>query len=250
VESSDLVELGVAIVEDAERQGAQLRLLGGVAVAVLCAEVRKSHPALRRTPNDIDLAGYSRQSAEIERVLLARGFAPAKEFNFLNAGRRLIFFRESDGAKIDIFLDEFRMCHRMSWKGRLELAPHTLSPADLLLTKLQIVEFTQRDSVDCYAIILRCSMAPPVHGGITLDVDRIVAVCSADWGWYRTVTANLSVLVDRPSMLLEDSAIRTVCSSLKGLRESIENSKKTVRWRLHALVGERVKWYEIPEEPA
>jgi hypothetical protein len=249
VESSDLVELGVAIVEDAERQGAHLRLLGGVAVAVLCADVWKSHPALRRTPNDIDLAGYSRQSAEIERLLLARGFAPAKEFNFLNAGRRLIFFRESDGVKIDIFLDEFRMCHRMSWAGRLEFAPPALAPVDLLLTKLQIVEFTQPDSLDCYAILLQCNTVQTGAETRSLNVERIVRICSADWGWYRTATANLRLLIDRPPLSLEESAIRTVCSSLKGLRESTENGKKTVLWKLRALVGERWRWFERPEEP-
>jgi hypothetical protein len=249
VESSDLVELGVAIVGDAERQGAHLRLLGGVAVAVLCAEVWKSQPALRRTPNDIDFAGYSRQSAAIERILLARGFAPAKEFNFLNAGRRLIFFRESDGVKIDVFLDEFRMCHRLSWAGRLEFAPPALALADLLLTKLQIVEFTQRDSLDCYAILLQCNMAQAGDEASTLNVARIVRICSANWGWCRTLTANLSMLIECPPPQLEMRAIRDVCSSLNGLRESIENCNKTVPWRLRALVGERWQWYDRPEEP-
>jgi hypothetical protein len=249
VDSSDLIELGVAIVEDAERQGAELRLLGGVAVAVLCADVWKSHPALRRTPNDIDLAGYSRQSAEIERLLLARGFAPAKEFNFLNAGRRLIFFRESDGVKIDIFLDEFRMCHRLSWAGRLESAPPALAPADLLLTKLQIVEFTQRDSLDCYAILLQCSGDQTGKEAAFLEVERIVRICSADWGWYRTLMGNLIMLIECPPSQLEMRAIREVCSSLKGLRESIENCKKTALWRLRALAGERWRWYDSPEEP-
>jgi len=245
----DLVALGIEIVEEAGRQDVCLRLLGGVAVAALCADVWKSHPALRRTPNDIDLAGYSRQSAAIEQNLVRRGFAPAKEFNFLNAGRRLIFFRARDGVKVDVFLDEFRMCHRMSWKGRLELAPHTLSPADLLLTKLQIVEFTQRDNLDCYAIILQCNMEALAGAAAGLDVDRIVEVCSADWGWHRTATDNLSLLVDQPPLSLEKSAIHTVCSSLSGLRETIENGKKTVRWRLRAFVGERWRWYALPEQP-
>jgi hypothetical protein len=249
VDSSDFVELGIAIVEDAERQGAPLRLLGGVAVAVLCADVWKRHPALRRSPNDIDFAGYSRHSAEIERVLLARGFGPAKEFNFLNAGRRLIFVREGDGVKVDVFLDEFRMCHRMSWTGRLELAPTTLAPADLLLTKLQIVEFTQRDTLDCYAIVLQCGVAQMGDETTALNAERIVAICSADWGWYRTATGNLRLLSDHPPLSLEQNAILAVCSSLKGLQKSTENGKKAVLWKFRALVGERWRWFDRPEEP-
>ena len=45
------------------------------------------------------------------------------------------------------------MCHRLELSSRLTLEPETITAADLLLTKLQVVELTQKD-VDDIALLL------------------------------------------------------------------------------------------------
>ena len=32
------------------------------------------------------------------------------------------------------------------------------------------------------------------------------------------------------------------------VREALISAKKTFRWRVRGLMGERMKWYELPEE--
>jgi hypothetical protein len=249
MEAAELVALGVDIVKEAERNDACVRLLGGVAVAMLCADALNAEPSLRRTPNDIDLAGYSRQSSTIERTLISFGFEPAKEFNFLNAGRRLIYFRRRDRVKIDVFLDEFRMCHRLSWKGRLELMPFTLSLTDLLLTKLQVVEFAMRDVLDIYAILLQAGGGSAKHlPGEVLDIDRVVEICSRNWAWYKTIISNLAVVASHTSDALQEASSERAMIPLVKLTAAIQGSRKSLGWKIRALIGERLRWYEIPEE--
>jgi hypothetical protein len=35
---------------------------------------------------------------------------------------------------------------------------------------------------------------------------------------------------------------------LRALQEQIAGHKKTTRWKTRAVVGDRVQWYELPEE--
>jgi hypothetical protein len=242
--STDLINIGIGLVEDATRRGTALRLLGGVAVAVLCADIWETEPTLRRTVKDIDLAGYSRQVGAIEEIMRARGFLPAREFNALNAGRRLIYGRASDRVKVDIFLDEFRMCHRLSFANALESSTLTLTLTALLLTKLQNVTPTQDDLLDCLAIFLGAGIE---EGWI--DIHQITELCSTNWGWYRTVTGNLELLGAQAPRLLPQQPASRVLTALNKLTSSIMGSKKSLGWSVRASIGERIRWYETPEPP-
>jgi hypothetical protein len=33
------------------------------------------------------------------------------------------------------------------------------------------------------------------------------------------------------------------------LRQALEHEPKSMRWKMRAAVGDRVRWYELPEEP-
>jgi hypothetical protein len=53
------------------------------------------------------------------------------------------------------------MCYELDFRRRLTLDAQTLPVADLLLSKLQIIEMTERDVLDTLAIcaICRCNWA-------------------------------------------------------------------------------------------
>jgi len=247
MESEELTALGVDLVESATRKCARFRLLGGVAVAILCTDSFVSAPMLRRAPNDIDLAGYSHQSGVIEQILAHRGLTAAKEFNFLNAGRRLLYYRQDDSVKIDIFLDEFRMCHRLALAGRLELAPRTLSITDLLLTKLQVVKLTKKDMMDIYAILLHANQHLRGNSETWIDVNHVVQLCSRDWGWYTTVSMNLQLLKSLAVSTFKGAPPPAIPLTLNELTDSLSGSTKRFGWWLRSLIGQRIRWYEVPE---
>ncbi len=76
---------------------------------------------------------------------------------------------------------------------------------------------------------------------------------SADWGWWRTVTGNLAKLpglvAERPE-LAPPSAPFDPLEQGRKLLEIAAAAPKGVKWKLRANVGDRMRWYELPEEVA
>jgi len=87
--------------------------------------------------------------------------------------------------------------------------------------------------------------------GVSLDTGRFCQLLGADWGWWRTVTGNLAKLpalaAERPALVPPDPPFDPVAQSAE-LLELAQSAPKTVKWRLRANLGDRVRWYELPEE--
>ena len=72
---------------------------------------------------------------------------------------------------------------------------------------------------------------------------------SADWGLWRTSTLNVERVrggLARYGLAPEQEEV--VRMRLDDLRRRIDEEPKSTKWKLRAQVGERVKWYEEPEE--
>ncbi|CAB1129762.1 conserved protein of unknown function [Candidatus Hydrogenisulfobacillus filiaventi] len=230
------------LVEAATLAGAGVRLLGGQAVAYHC---RGRVPApLDRTSADIDLFVRGRDRAGLQRVLAQHGWEGEREFNLLNGRTRLLYHK--DGTKLDVFVDRFRMCHEWPLADRLPLCPVTLPPADLLLTKLQVVEINRKDLTDSAALLLRFPLGPDPAAAI--DPAYLAARLAVDWGLWRTVTGNLRHLQTLAGELPDPEAGR-LRTALEALAAAAAAAPKSPGWRLRSLLGDRVPWYERPEEP-
>jgi hypothetical protein len=70
----------------------------------------------------------------------------------MNGSTRLRYFDE-DGSHLDVFVDELRLCHVISWRRQLEVGMRTLPMAELLLTKLQVVNAEPKDLSDLSALL-------------------------------------------------------------------------------------------------
>lgn len=240
----DPVQEARRLVGRAAEEGLPLRAVGGIAVWIRAPSVRRADPP--RVFHDIDLAASKRTSRELAALLEAEGYEPHRQFNTL-AGDRLLFFDEPNERRIDVFLDRLEMCHTLEFADRLTRDPDTLPLADLLLSKLQIVRLTERDVVDLAALL---GDHPLTEDDSGIDLGRLVAVCADDWGWWRTVTGNLRVL----ESAWADGAggpgpdLSVACERAAGLRRALEEVPKSLRWKIRARVGERVSWYQEPEE--
>ena len=79
-----------------------------------------------------------------------------------------------------------------------------------------------------------------IHGGY------VAKLTAQDWGLHRTLQLNTErVLAELPDL---DVARDVVRERLDELWRLIDAEPKSGRWRLRARVGERVRWYELPEE--
>ena len=119
--------------------------------------------------------------------------------------------------------------------------------ADLLLTKLQIVTLNAKDRSDAYALLLEHELGA---GEVErIDAARIAELCARDWGLYRTLQLNLERLgAALPESGLSDDDQRAIAARIAGITAAIEAAPKSVKWKARARVGDRVRWYEEPDE--
>ena len=244
----DIVKRGLGIVDECERRGVVVRLLGGVAVYLLVSDIYSNVPFLSRTPKDIDLAAHGKDSGALTKILTELGFEPDKMFNALHGYERLRFTDKLTGARVDVFLDVFRESHVISLKDRLELFKPTIPPSDLLLTKLQIWRISERDVKDIVAMLIKFKLSDRDSLN-EIDASRIVGLTSDDWGLYKTTMINLSRVIEYVNSVPELSGIKAeVARKVSELSQAIEKAPKSIKWRLRSIIGERVRWYEEPEE--
>jgi hypothetical protein len=236
------------LIELAGPAGLVLRALGGVAI---CLQAPGGQPRLTRTVKDIDLAMAKGGSKQVIKVMLEAGYAADEMFNALRGSRRLLFHDFQNGRHLDVFVGEFAMCHELPLTARLRLDPLTVPREELLLTKLQIVKLTGSDQADVYNLLFHHDVADGGNAGVGISAAFIAGLCAADWGLWRTCQLN----IDRSLQNLDDSPLdageRTVLASrLRTLRARIDAEPKGRKWRMRNQVGDRVRWYDEPEEEA
>jgi hypothetical protein len=232
----------VARVLDASAQDRlALRVTGGLAVWLRCPSAKR--PPLEREFKDLDLVGRAGQAQPIAALLEGLGYLPDEEFNKLHGHQRLYFWDPANERQLDVFIDRISMSHVLDLSGRVDLEDKTIPLADLLLTKLQVFETNEKDLKDAAAILLD----HPI-GDNGIDPDRVAEVLAGDWGWWRTATGTLRKVVAYGDNLDHFDGAETVRQRAEELRARIDQAPKSVKWRVRAKVGERIRWYELPEE--
>jgi len=232
----------IRIVDAAKVQGITLRLLGGVAVAIHC---HAFHPEHVRDYHDVDLFGLLKESRGIHSVMSKLGYSADIMLNALRGVTRLRFNKET--MCVDVFLDKFVMEHVIDFRERLELDSLTIPLSDLFLTKLQNVKLAIKDLDDIIALLEDHNVGHSDAHDL-LNVDYIAALCSNEWGLWRTVTGNLEKV---SAQIESDISIKNrteLLQKLSSIRYAIAFTDKTFRWRLRAQVGEKVKWYYDVED--
>jgi hypothetical protein len=241
----DLFDESRRILAAATDAGVTLRLVGGVAVRFSCPSSTKE--ALRRSYRDADFVGRGGETRKLKDLFANLGYVPRETFNAMQGGRRLIFNDMGNNRRIDIFQDYFEMCHKFDLRKRLSQRPDTLPIADLLETKLQIVQMNDKDYRDALALLLDHELGADDLGE-TLNGDHVVGLCKDDWGIYRTFTGSLEKLIGNVDRYQLEGADRSKAEArAQRLLEDIEAAPKSLKWKMRARVGERVPWYETPE---
>ena len=247
------------IVAAADAEGVLLRLMGGMAVR---AHAPDWTHRTRRAEVDLDFATRAKDRKAVFALLEREGYTPDKRHNALFGQHQGYFVDEVRRRPVDVLIDKLEMCHRIEFADRLDVAWPTLPLADLLLSKLQVVMINRKDVLDALVLLAEHPLADDdgardsETGLGAISLTRIQSFTSNDWGWWRTVTGNLTVLQKfldtdfTPADLdVGERPVRyEVRAQVAALREAIEAAPKSTRWRLRSTVGERQKWYVEPEE--
>jgi hypothetical protein len=101
----------------------------------------------------------------------------------------------------------------------------------------QVVELNAKDAEDAALLLGTHELG---HGpGDQVDLDYLARLAGDDWGLWRTLTGTLQRLEE----LQPDVAERA-----RAVGSALDEAPKTRRFRLRARVGERKRWYQLPEE--
>ena len=219
-----------------------VKLVGGAAVNLHSKSARVA--PLKRKYGDLDFVAPSKQRQAAEKLFESLGYEGDRRFNTLNGHQRLLYLDRVNNRQIDIFIDRMRMCHVIELADRLGGDDPCLTPADLLLSKLQVFEVNMKDLVDAIALLLDHPIAD--HDDDAINATYLARLLSQDWGIYRTMQLNTARVRDAAKELPVPAD--TVNQRLDELWERTEAHPKSLKWRLRARVGDRMSWYELPEE--
>jgi hypothetical protein len=254
--ASDPLPVAISLAQGAADAGLGLKLLGGLAVRVLCPDL----PPRLRAGQDIDFACLSKGRKNVVAYLERNGCEPDRRFNNLN-GDRQMYFTAPSGRPIDVMVDRLSMCHVLDFRPSFDALPLTLDAIDILLSKLQIVELNEKDARDSLQLLAGVPVHPASQSdgassaarpdGAVLDAGRFAKLLAADWGWWRTVTGNLeklpSLAADKPELVPPDPPYDPLTQAA-ALLDLAQSTPKGMKWKMRANVGDRVRWYELPEE--
>jgi hypothetical protein len=219
------------------------------------ARCRDWKARLERKGRDIDLATRGKDRRPLVDLMMAEGYSADKQYNALYGHKQLYFIDEARQRPVDVLVDRFEMCHRFDFADRLTVAEVTMPPAELLLSKLQVVKINHKDVLDALALLAEYPLADGDEKGAAISLLRITGLTSSDWGWWRTITGNLGQLrhiVETDPQHAELDFGRPLrfepLAQIDALRGAIDGAQKSTKWKLRARVGDRLPWYDEPEE--
>ncbi len=246
ITSQEILAEMLRLVGAAEARNIQIRAIGGLAVQ---AHNKSNHPLFIREFADLDFVVAKKQRRDFEAFMPEVGYSPDKQFNVLNGAERQIYTENKTGMKVDIFVGDFEMCHKIPLEERLKFDPVTIPLAELLLSKTQIVQLNRKDMLDITSILFNNETGNDDVEKINLKV--VAQLCSQDWGLYKTTSINLAhveSLMKQEDLSLSEAERNLVLSRIHEINRTFEEMPKPTAWKLRDRVGTRIKWYIEVEE--
>jgi len=242
----EIIKRACQIVTYSRERDVTLRMVGGCAIHEHCPSLSNIHTnVLGRKFRDTDFIGLSDQIKDIIRMFGDFGYAFDK-YRSAFSESSLVLFAENE--HVDIFLDKLIFNHTIDLRNRLGIDFPTISLADLLLQKLQIVKVNEKDLHDILILLAEHDIG--ASDKETINSEYLSDLLCSDWGFYATCTANLVKLKD---VFLERFPISNEIRSnarekIDALLQNLDSHSKSLSWKLRARVGTSAKWYADVEE--
>jgi hypothetical protein len=198
---------------------------------------------------DLDFMSYMKLRDNVRKFFESVGYRKRRTTLSSAATQRQIYFHPDGWFYADVFFDKLLAAnHPIDFRGRLEMDSPTISLVDLLLEKLQIVSFSEKDLKDTL-LLLRAHALGEGEAPETIDIRYVASLLSRDWGFWYTVTTNLNGLRKAASEMAElnETEKSDITSKIAKLLERIESEPKTTGWKMRSTIGAKKRWYEPVE---
>jgi len=244
------------IVAEGAKRDIILRVMGGVGIRLHTIEWQETAQRLGRLGStsrqeftDLDFMAYRKQRPRMNEVFDALGYGWRRPTLSTATSERRIYFHPKGWFFVDVFFDELRVAnHPLSFKDRIELDSPTITPTDLLLEKLQIVNMGNKDMKDALILLLAHAVGES-DAPETINAAYIARLLAKDWGFWYTVTTNLKRIKDitPEKSNLTSAECATIDTHVDALQQHIATQLKTIKWKLRSKIGTRQRWYEPVE---
>jgi hypothetical protein len=253
----------IHLVEEAEKEGLYLRVLGALAIHLHCPGLEELHFNLDRLGpgenafTDIDFMAYKNQKGKIRDFFEDKmGYKVDHHVLYFSGKNRLIYYAPDDSYYVDVFFDKLDYSHPVDFgklgKGRLELDSPTITLADLVLEKTQIHEINEKDIKDLVLLFI-------AHDNTTtestdaINGKYVAEVLADDWGFWYDARSNLEKVKGfvpqyKDQGLLTDEHAKDVISNVDELLSMIEAEPKSKSWTKRAKKGTSKQWWQDVEE--
>lgn len=243
------------LIEEADNRKILLRTIGAIAIRTHCPEYKYLEYDLGRMLTDIDFVGYDKDTKRIRQLFVDLDYREDPAIKAMMSGmgmgkmsKRLIFYEDNLGIHSDVFLDEMKFCHVVSFKKRLEIDYPTVPLSDMLLSKLQIVKINEKDIIDSVVLLREHEVGSTDKEMV--NGDYIAKLFAKDWGFWRTATENLEKIKNfaqsYDKFTAEDK--KDITGKIERLQTRIEKEPKSMKWKMRNKVGDSKQWYEDVEE--
>jgi hypothetical protein len=249
------IQEGMRLVEEATKRGIPLRLLGGVAIRMHCAEFLDFAKKLMRLGEgqqeytDLDFMSYLKFRDKMKTFFEELGYEKRPTTMSSAATQRHIYFHPKGWFYVDVFYDKLLAAnHPLDFRSRLGLDSPTVTPTDMLLEKLQIVFHGEKDVKDVM-LLLRAHEIALQEEKNKLNGKFVAQRLASDWGFWYTVTTNLTGLKQYfgDAENLNDDDKQDLTTKVDALLKIIEDEPKSTGWKMRSMVGAKKKWYNPVE---
>jgi len=246
----DFVQEAVKITEQAQRANVPLRAMGACAIRIHCPNHLKLHSVtMQRRITDLDFLTLRRYQTNVRDLVKQSGYSP--DLAMVGIGRD-IYRNAEKSIVMDVFFDRLEMCHTIEFENRLEIDFPTISLADLVLQKLQVVKINEKDVKDVIVLLLEHQVGEIDKD--TIDIQYIAILLAVDWGFYYTVTTNLNkvrkMAADQYGSMLLPEEVNTIDSKVDNMLSRFDEEPKSMKWKMREKVGTKRIWYREVEEVA
>jgi hypothetical protein len=249
-----MLDEALDLIDEARAAGADVRLVGGLAVLALCADGE----ACRREHRDLDLVAPRASAKKLLATFSRLGYEENRHVRLASGGALLQVYRPCvhpgprgtlhPDDRVDVYLDAFRLHHTIPLRRRLKREPYTLPPSDVLLAKLVRTRMTVTDVRDV-AVLLRDVELREHEADGTIGLRYLARAGAREWGLYHDVTGNLErVIADAGGLGLGPGEARRVEGAAARVLTAMAAARKGPRWKMRALVGELLPWYDAVDE--
>jgi len=249
------VDEGKRLVEEATKRGVPIRLLGGVAIRVHCAEYLDFANRLQRLGEgqqeytDLDFMSYGKYRNKMKEFFNEMGYEKRPTTMSSAATQRQIYFHPKGWFTVDTFFDKLLAAnHPLDFKNRLELDTPTVTPTDLLLEKLQIVFPSEKDIKDA-TLMLHAHEISQGEENNRINAKFVSELFASDWGFWYSATTNLNGLKGYMTELelINEAEKKDVTVKIDAMLSTIENTPKSSGWKMRSMMGTKKKWYNPVE---